>query len=267
MRRREETQKARKGAVFGKHEKLLFFVLWNQLLKSKETKENTESKFSTKRFFWAFVLKKQKATSKSRSQTPNISWLPYRCCGPCFLWHVAFKWHVVLSNIMYYLLQLVLSFDWLWWKWCLFKFHVQALLDACWKTSCVVNATWSVIDSYLIVSSGTGCPKVISLDVCGELVEGNIIKGYAEVAWCGGTPGKGVARWDLVFNFCRVYYLLIFPASKCKRNWNFLFDVEETVKISLGYAKSPPRNNSSKEIETDNYPWKSWFQIKKLFFR
>lgn len=48
------------------------------------------------------------------------------------------------------------------------------------------------IPGYL--SEGTGIPKVIKIDVCGELVEGNTIKGYAEVAWCGGTPGKGVAR-------------------------------------------------------------------------
>ncbi|GAV67239.1 LRR_4 domain-containing protein [Cephalotus follicularis] len=45
------------------------------------------------------------------------------------------------------------------------------------------------------VSRGSGIPKVVNLEVCGELVEGNIIKGYAEVAWCGGTPGKGVASW------------------------------------------------------------------------
>ncbi|KAH6830710.1 Outer arm dynein light chain 1 protein [Perilla frutescens var. hirtella] len=45
------------------------------------------------------------------------------------------------------------------------------------------------------VSKGTGIPKVIKIDVCGELVEGNTIKGFAEVAWCGGTPGKGVASW------------------------------------------------------------------------
>lgn len=45
------------------------------------------------------------------------------------------------------------------------------------------------------VSPGTGCPKVLNLDVSGELVEGNVIKGFAEVAWCGGTPGKGVASW------------------------------------------------------------------------
>ncbi|KAK6150135.1 hypothetical protein DH2020_017660 [Rehmannia glutinosa] len=45
------------------------------------------------------------------------------------------------------------------------------------------------------VSPGTGIPKVIKIDVRGELVEGNTIKGYAEVAWCGGTPGKGVASW------------------------------------------------------------------------
>ncbi|GAB4829402.1 187-kDa microtubule-associated protein air9 [Ancistrocladus abbreviatus] len=45
------------------------------------------------------------------------------------------------------------------------------------------------------VSPGTGCPKVLNLDVRGDLVEGNVIKGHAVVAWCGGTPGKGVASW------------------------------------------------------------------------
>jgi hypothetical protein len=34
----------------------------------------------------------------------------------------------------------------------------------------------------------------VNLEVSGELVEGNIIRGHADVAWCGGTPGKGVAR-------------------------------------------------------------------------
>ena len=42
---------------------------------------------------------------------------------------------------------------------------------------------------------GTGCPKVLKIDIRGELIEGNTIRGYAEVAWCGGTPGKGVARY------------------------------------------------------------------------
>ena len=41
---------------------------------------------------------------------------------------------------------------------------------------------------------GSGIPKVVNLEVQGELVEGNIIKGHSVVAWCGGTPGKGVAR-------------------------------------------------------------------------
>ncbi|CAA0823754.1 187-kDa microtubule-associated protein AIR9, partial [Striga hermonthica] len=45
------------------------------------------------------------------------------------------------------------------------------------------------------VSPGTGIPKVIKINVIGELVEGNTIKGYAGVAWCGGTPGKGVSSW------------------------------------------------------------------------
>lgn len=45
------------------------------------------------------------------------------------------------------------------------------------------------------VSRGSGIPKVVNLEVQGELVEGNVIKGFAEVAWCGGTPGKGVASW------------------------------------------------------------------------
>ena len=41
---------------------------------------------------------------------------------------------------------------------------------------------------------GTRYPKVLNLTVHGELVEGNVIRGSAEVAWCGGTPGKCVAR-------------------------------------------------------------------------
>eukprot|EP01018_Ginkgo_biloba_P031074 Gb_01915 [translate_table: standard] len=45
------------------------------------------------------------------------------------------------------------------------------------------------------VAPGTGCPKVLNLRVEGELVEGNLIRGFAEVAWCGGTPGKGVSSW------------------------------------------------------------------------
>ncbi|KAL2930498.1 hypothetical protein RDABS01_035908 [Bienertia sinuspersici] len=45
------------------------------------------------------------------------------------------------------------------------------------------------------VSPGTGCPRVLNLDVLGDLVEGNVIRGCAEVAWCGGTPGKGVSSW------------------------------------------------------------------------
>ncbi|KAG0500752.1 hypothetical protein HPP92_000824 [Vanilla planifolia] len=45
------------------------------------------------------------------------------------------------------------------------------------------------------VSPGTGYPKVLSLIVHGELIEGNLIRGAAEISWCGGTPGKGVASW------------------------------------------------------------------------
>lgn len=45
------------------------------------------------------------------------------------------------------------------------------------------------------VSPGTGCPKILKIDVRGDLMEGNTVRGYAEVAWCGGTPGKGVASW------------------------------------------------------------------------
>ncbi|KAM1883329.1 hypothetical protein ACFX13_004704 [Malus domestica] len=45
------------------------------------------------------------------------------------------------------------------------------------------------------VKRGSGIPKVVNLDVCGDLMEGNIMRGHAEVAWCGGTPGKGVSSW------------------------------------------------------------------------
>lgn len=47
----------------------------------------------------------------------------------------------------------------------------------------------------LPVSPGTGCPKVINLTVHGDLVEGNVLRGVPEIAWCGGMPGKGVASW------------------------------------------------------------------------
>ncbi|XP_078162701.1 outer arm dynein light chain 1 protein isoform X2 [Carex rostrata] len=46
------------------------------------------------------------------------------------------------------------------------------------------------------VLSGTGIPKVVELTVDGELVEGNVLRGSAKVAWCGGTPGKGVSSWS-----------------------------------------------------------------------
>ncbi|XP_078436682.1 outer arm dynein light chain 1 protein isoform X2 [Wolffia australiana] len=45
------------------------------------------------------------------------------------------------------------------------------------------------------VSPGTRCPKVVSLNVSGVLVEGNTIRGSAEIAWCGGPPGKCVVSW------------------------------------------------------------------------
>ncbi|CAH8264737.1 unnamed protein product [Arabidopsis lyrata] len=45
------------------------------------------------------------------------------------------------------------------------------------------------------VQRGKGIPKVVSLELNGELVEGNIIKGEAVVAWCGGTPGKCITSW------------------------------------------------------------------------
>lgn len=69
----------------------------------------------------------------------------------------------------------------------------------CLKVECtpIVNgAEFSPIFAVsLPVSPGTGCPKVINLAVSGEAVEGNILSGVPEIAWCGGTPGKGVASW------------------------------------------------------------------------
>ncbi|ONM51303.1 187-kDa microtubule-associated protein AIR9 [Zea mays] len=69
----------------------------------------------------------------------------------------------------------------------------------CLKVECtpIVNgAEFSPVFAVsLPVSPGTGCPKVINLAVSGEVVEGNILSGVPEIAWCGGTPGKGVASW------------------------------------------------------------------------
>ncbi|CAM6096301.1 unnamed protein product [Calypogeia fissa] len=45
------------------------------------------------------------------------------------------------------------------------------------------------------VSPGSGIPRVLGLNVEGEPLEGNVIKGSASVAWCGGTPSEGLAKW------------------------------------------------------------------------
>ncbi|KAG6542402.1 hypothetical protein Mapa_016231 [Marchantia paleacea] len=45
------------------------------------------------------------------------------------------------------------------------------------------------------VAQGTGIPRILSLEVDGDYVEGGIIKGAATVAWCGGTPSKGIVKW------------------------------------------------------------------------
>ncbi|WMV15560.1 hypothetical protein MTR67_008945 [Solanum verrucosum] len=45
------------------------------------------------------------------------------------------------------------------------------------------------------VSPGTGHPKVLKIEVSGDLLEGNIIRGHAEIAWCGGTPGRSISSW------------------------------------------------------------------------
>lgn len=45
------------------------------------------------------------------------------------------------------------------------------------------------------VLPGSGCPKVMNLKVDGELKQGSVIQGHAEIAWCGGTPSKGIVSW------------------------------------------------------------------------
>eukprot|EP01018_Ginkgo_biloba_P003205 Gb_21034 [translate_table: standard] len=55
----------------------------------------------------------------------------------------------------------------------------------------LLQGIWSTLFS----KRGTRCPKVLNLRVEGKLVKGNLIRGFAEVAWCDGTPGKGVSSW------------------------------------------------------------------------
>jgi hypothetical protein len=63
---------------------------------------------------------------------------------------------------------------------------------------------------------GTGIPKVIELIVLGELVEGNILRGSAKVAWCGGTPGKGVSRLlsYIILSFLLIVIVTITPKTR-----------------------------------------------------
>ncbi|KAG8652144.1 187-kDa microtubule-associated protein AIR9 isoform X2 [Manihot esculenta] len=72
-------------------------------------------------------------------------------------------------------------------------------IDKCLKVECTPILGETQYPTVFAISSpvlrGSGIPKVVNLEVHGSLVEGNVIRGYAEVAWCGGTPGKGVASW------------------------------------------------------------------------
>ncbi|XP_050872526.1 187-kDa microtubule-associated protein AIR9 isoform X1 [Lathyrus oleraceus] len=67
------------------------------------------------------------------------------------------------------------------------------------KVECIPTLGETEYPSIFAISSrvkpGSGIPRVINLEVHGELIEGSIIRGCAKVAWCGGTPGKGVASW------------------------------------------------------------------------
>lgn len=44
---------------------------------------------------------------------------------------------------------------------------------------------------------GNEIPKVLSLDIEGELIEGHVLRGSAHVAWRGGTPSRAVVRYGL----------------------------------------------------------------------
>ncbi|KAJ4758953.1 Outer arm dynein light chain 1 protein [Rhynchospora pubera] len=67
------------------------------------------------------------------------------------------------------------------------------------KVECIPTSNGTEFGPIFAISKaicpGTGIPKVVGLTIDGELVEGNVLRGSAKVAWCGGTPGKGVSRW------------------------------------------------------------------------
>ncbi|KAH7286153.1 hypothetical protein KP509_33G060400 [Ceratopteris richardii] len=69
----------------------------------------------------------------------------------------------------------------------------------CLKVECkpIINGTEfsSIFAVSTPVTAGCGCPKVLSLRVDGELIEERSISACAEVAWCGGTPGKAIVSW------------------------------------------------------------------------
>eukprot|EP00250_Pteridium_aquilinum_P034177 c7193_g1_i1 orf=271-5415(-) len=72
-------------------------------------------------------------------------------------------------------------------------------IGRCLKVECMPVIRGTEYPSIFAISSpvttGTGCPKVFSLRVEGEFTEGRSIRAHAEVAWCGGTPGKAIVSW------------------------------------------------------------------------
>lgn len=62
---------------------------------------------------------------------------------------------------------------------------------------------------HCVLSIGCKIPKVVDLEVHGELVEGNVVRGHAKVAWCGGIPGKGVSRWVCFLSALKICYVCL----------------------------------------------------------
>lgn len=94
----------------------------------------------------------------------------------------------------------------------LFSEELYPVLPGKWKMFSYLGMTDSFNKSIMlrfylphyVLSIGCKIPKVINLEVHGELVEGNVIRGHAKVAWCGGIPGKGVSRWACFLNAHRI---------------------------------------------------------------
>lgn len=67
------------------------------------------------------------------------------------------------------------------------------------KVECIPLIPGQELPPLVMVTSpvlrGSGQPRIVGIKVTGETMEGAVLRGSADVAWCSGNPGKSLVGW------------------------------------------------------------------------